>query len=242
MEAMENRHFVVYGLSSSESPDVIRYVGITSGPLQKRISHHRNYPKKHRNKRASWVGSILSNGFDLSVVVLDSVIGGDEAKRKEIEYIKLFKAVGAKLVNGTSGGDGVRDYKPTPETIERMCQAKRKNPCMYWLGKKRVIPGFQAKFGHAVSEETKRKISEAHTGKKLSESHRRKISEVQKGKLRPSKKISFLVEDCSTGQKKIIVGYDGLKKEYGFRRFGVLQYFYRNQKGPFLKKYIIEKI
>ena len=36
--------------------------------------------------------------------------------------------------------------------------------------------------GKKVSEETKKKISEAHKGKKLSEEHRKKMSEVHKGK------------------------------------------------------------
>jgi len=38
-----------------------------------------------------------------------------------------------------------------------------------------------AKFGHIVTEETRKKMSEAHKGKKLSEEHKRKISNALKG-------------------------------------------------------------
>ena len=53
---------------------------------------------------------------------------------------------------------------PTEETKQKMREAKLRNPTRYWLGKKR-------------SEETNKKISNAHLGKKLSEETKRKMSE-----------------------------------------------------------------
>lgn len=46
--------------------------------------------------------------------------------------------------------------------------------------------------GKILSEETRRKISEAHKGKNLSEEHRRKMSEAKKGK----KRMPFSEEHC----------------------------------------------
>ena len=55
-----------------------------------------------------------------------------------------------------------------------------KNP---WFGKKRpdVIAAMRAALPKNVSEETRRKQSEAKKGKTLSEAHRHKLSEAHKG-------------------------------------------------------------
>ncbi len=87
------------------------------------------------------------------------------------------------------------------ETIEKIRQAKLKNPVRYWLGKKRPDmserqmgennpvnqKGVKEKIskankGKSVSEETKRKISDAVVGKKKSKQHCENISKGKKGK------------------------------------------------------------
>lgn len=45
------------------------------------------------------------------------------------------------------------------------------------------------KFGHIVTEETRKKISKAFTGKKFTEEHKNKISLANKGKVRKSESI-----------------------------------------------------
>lgn len=238
---MSDVNYFVYGLSSSESPEVIRYIGITAN-LHRRLSSHRCDSRKKMNKRAAWIKSVLNGGHELLATVLEEVIGIERANEKEVFYIKFFKAMGARLVNGTIGGDGVVGAALSDEAKKRMSQAKLKNPTRYWLGKKRgKIPGTGAKVGHLVSESTRRKISESHTGKKMSDSARRSISEAQRGRKRPDRKIKLTVTDFDTGDVCEVVGYDSLVSIYGFKRFSVLQYFYRNQKGLFLGRYKIEK-
>lgn len=81
----------------------------------------------------------------------------------------------------------------TAETLEKMRQAKKKNPTNYWLGKKRPkfseetrkkmsqgmlgnknSLGNKNRLGKKASEETKRKISIAGKGRKLTREHIRK--------------------------------------------------------------------
>lgn len=170
-------NYTVYGLASSENGELIRYVGITTKKLNVRLNEHRNYCKKNFNKRGNWIGKVIRGGNKLVLVILESELTREEAIVKERHYIKLFKSFGADLVNGTSGGDGVRDYTPTAEARERMRQAKL-GSAGYWAGKKRgKIPGFGGGIkGRPRSEETKKKLSVAHTGKIIPQEQRDKMS------------------------------------------------------------------
>ena len=59
--------------------------------------------------------------------------------------------------------------------------------------------------GCCMSEETKRKLSVAHTGKKLSEEHKRKISEANNGKIR-SDEIKRKLSESKIGKNNPMFG------------------------------------
>jgi hypothetical protein len=72
----------------------------------------------------------------------------------------------------------------TPEMRERARQAKLTNPVRYWLGKKRpdIAEALRnANRGKVLSEETKRRISDALKGHDVPLAIRKKIAESQKG-------------------------------------------------------------
>lgn len=66
------------------------------------------------------------------------------------------------------------------------------------------------------SEETKRKISEAHKGKKMSEEHRRKLSEVRKGKPTGSKGKHWKLSEET--KRKISEANKGKKRSEEWKR------------------------
>ena len=82
----------------------------------------------------------------------------------EVAYIKKFNTVRPNGFNLTSGGEGCLGYKHTEESRLKMSKIQKR----------------RKRSPHSL--ETRRNISEAHTGKKKSPEHIRKISEAKKGK------------------------------------------------------------
>lgn len=85
-----------------------------------------NHDYRHRNKH--WVA--IFNKTEIEVEILFENISYDQAKQKEIEFIKLYgrSIDGGILANLTKGGDGVLGFK-NPKLAER-------NKTGVWKGKK----------------------------------------------------------------------------------------------------------
>ena len=118
---MEDKKYKLYSLSDDTG---IRYIGITKQKLSSRVSGHmasckqafKN--KKSRHHRHCWVKSLLDKNQVPIVHLLNSFNTSEEVKQAEIETIDEYKKLGYNLVNATSGGDGIRDYKFTEEYLE----------------------------------------------------------------------------------------------------------------------------
>ena len=95
-----------------------------------------------------------------------------EALDHEVLLISCFKDMGYKLTNLTNGGEGSTGYKHTQESIDKIAKIKTDNPNRYWLGKPRPqetkdnISKALMGVGRPHTEESKKKLSLAHTGKK----------------------------------------------------------------------------
>lgn len=145
--------FYIYGLSSSQNPDLIRYIGYSVNINDRLNEHLRDINRSfvHTHKKF-WLKKEINNGNNILTTILDEAISMEDAKNKEINYLKLFKSLGAKLVNGTQGGDGVK----ATEEVKRKISEKTK--------------------GRNISEDVRNKISASHKGKKLSFAHKQKIN------------------------------------------------------------------
>jgi len=160
--------FKIYGLKEGDS---IRYIGQTKFNIYKRYREHLKESKPcYKN---SWIKSLLANGLIPKIELIDECYTREEANKKEIHYIKLFKSFGAKLVNSTIGGVApMKDKKHSKEHKERL-KILMKGEGNPFFGKKHL-------------EETKKRFSETrkgkpsnHKGKKHSKDTCKKLSEIR---------------------------------------------------------------
>lgn len=112
----------IYGLKDPRTGE-IRYVGKANNP-QRRLTYHlcdsQLSPKTHRNY---WLRSLRAIGLKPSLVILETLAHGECWKSAEKRWIRHFLDAGAKLTNGTEGGDGL--HNPTDE-VRLKCGASRK--------------------------------------------------------------------------------------------------------------------
>jgi hypothetical protein len=131
---------------------------------------YRKNQKYGRNKE--WKETVSKYGYYIEVVLEN--LTNDEANIKEIEFIKNLRNKNIHLVNKTSGGGSGSNIIFTEEHRENISKSMK--------GKK------SHRKGKKLSDEHKRKISEANKGKTpnkgktFSDEHRAKLSNSHKNK------------------------------------------------------------
>lgn len=102
--------YSVYGLKVQNS-DEIRYIGITKKKPETRLKEHyhkltsnikANRPLTHKER---WL--LKNKGLIVVELIENEIITKKQVLEKEIQYIKIFKSLGARLVNSTIGGEGI---------------------------------------------------------------------------------------------------------------------------------------
>ena len=116
------RSWEIYALKDPETQEV-RYIGWTAKGTARRLSNHisealTSPPVTHKRR---WILSLLKKGVRPATEVLESGFG-NSWEEAECRWIAIFKSRGARLVNGTAGGQGGFD-RGTPE--ERSASAKK---------------------------------------------------------------------------------------------------------------------
>jgi hypothetical protein len=110
--------YKLYSLSDSSG---IRYIGITKQCVRSRLSGHiascrqAFKSKKSRHHRHCWIKSLLDKDIKPVITLLAEYKTVEEVKQAEILAIKSYP----NLVNATAGGDGIREYKHTEETMAK---------------------------------------------------------------------------------------------------------------------------
>lgn len=151
----------VYGLKASDIGG-IRYVGQTKKSLSWRLKYHLVDAKRFPNRRISkWINSVAKRGASIVTFVLAENAIENQA---EIKLIEWYKRSGIKLVNGTNGGEGVAGHIPSHEVRKKLSILQR---------------------ARRLSNETKAKISAAHTGMIRPEGTGEKIAATKRGKKCP---------------------------------------------------------
>lgn len=118
----------IYGLLDPDTLE-IRYVGKTSHPKTRLRDHCLPSQLRIKTKKNSWIKSI---GCKPGFIILEHTTK-EQACEREMHWIKELKALGARLTNGTEGGDGHKDGAPLSEiTKQRISQALKGKRTPEW--------------------------------------------------------------------------------------------------------------
>lgn len=111
-----NNIFKVYALVNEESE--IKYIGITSKELDKRLNQHVNTSLKKVSsltKKEAWIVGQFNKNKSIGIILLEDDLTKDEAIELEISYISQYGL--ENLTNCTLGGEGIFGYKYSPKQI-----------------------------------------------------------------------------------------------------------------------------
>lgn len=115
----------------------VKYVGKSNNPQRRFWQHCSIFLKNHKS---NWIKSLIKKNKKPILKIIDRVLIS-EWEIWEKFWINIFKSKGYKLVNGTDGGKCASKSKKVAKKIS------------------------DSKKGYKHTEETKKKISEARTGK-----------------------------------------------------------------------------
>ena len=170
------KSFIIYGLVDPRTGQ-LRYIGKSSSGMKRPRRHFyedaRLLPHLHVSR---WIRQLQSQGLTYQIVVFQELPDAEGLSEAEIGWIAYFRKVGCPLTNLTDGGDGMSGFRHTDATRAKMSEAAKNRGEAYALNMSKV------QMGHIVSPETARKISLSK--KALSDESRRNISNAQKGKKR----------------------------------------------------------
>lgn len=159
--------YLIYGLVDPWT-NQLRYIGKSQSGLRRPRQHSMpTYLKRDRTHKANWIRQLLARGRRPDVVVIQEFQDPTILCLAEIHWIAYFKQIGCLLTNQCQGGEGFTG-KHSEETRRKMSLAHRgpRDP------------------------EIGRKISATKKGKPVSEEHKRKISEAMKAKgIRPAPEV-----------------------------------------------------
>jgi hypothetical protein len=139
------------------------YIGKGSGN-RSHVKHHTSMPTDHNN-----------------IIFIKTGLSEQQALDLEIELINHYERKDLNtgiLHNRTNGGEGISN--PSFETREKMSHAKRNESPETRL--KRSIAA-KNRIRTSLSEETKKRISEANKGRKRTNSSKEKMSNCKKGQV-----------------------------------------------------------
>ena len=166
----------------------IRYVGYSRDP-RRRLQAHLNSDnlRKHTHK-SHWILSLIALGLKPVMEIVYVVDTIDAAKLAEIALIASLKAGGAKLTNGTAGGDGQNGAVFSDEHRAKLRAARMGRPSpakgYRFTDEQRATLSAATKGhrGRVFTEAQRQHLANLKCGKPLSDKHRRRISLAGKGK------------------------------------------------------------
>lgn len=147
------RSVSIYTLTESDTGR-IRYVGITTKPLQIRRGQHLKEARSGKQRRKDkWLRAVLARGAEPLIEQIDEADEDSWAVAETSWIIYLRDYVGLDLVNGTDGGQGV--VNPSAEERARRAEVSRRT----FTGRPSPLRG------RTMPEEQRVKIKQSMSGK-----------------------------------------------------------------------------
>lgn len=177
---------VIYTLTCPDTL-LVRYVGKTFNPKD-RFFRHNSIDNRDKSKRALWIRGLIGKNKKPIIDIIDDC---DEFnwEEKEIAYIKLYKSIGARLLNMTKGGEqGALNYVLTETQSEKLSKALKgksktkehtENAKNARIESLKLNPELRKKLAE-VSANTLRNMTEEQKTKSL---NRRKLAFAKKNKI-----------------------------------------------------------
>ena len=168
----------IYTLTDPKSKH-IRYVGMTSQTLNRRLSRHVTDLIKKKTHKDCWIFGLKQKNLSPIIEVID-IVNEDKWQFWEQHYISLFKSWGFNLVNHTFGGEGVFGLKPWNKGLKG---SVKPNKTSIKMGQ-RLSPKTEFKKGQRLSPETefKKNTIPWNIGLEWSDLVKEKMSRAKLGK------------------------------------------------------------
>jgi len=105
--------------------ELVRYVGVSFN-IKARFNHHISSSKKNKTYSANWIRSLKSQN---KIPIMEVIDDCDEFnwEEKEINYILMYKAMGALLTNHSKGGQSSPINRQHTDEIKKHISEKLKN-------------------------------------------------------------------------------------------------------------------
>lgn len=165
-------------------PNNKQYVGMTTRSVESRIKDHmKKVNSKNPDNLRVVHKTIKKYGIDnccIDIVFYSN--DKDVLLSEEIRLIAYKKEIGIELYNMTFGGDGLNGYIHTDADRKKLSQSLKGR--VFSESHKQKLSessiGNKRNLGKKLSEEAKRKISNAHKGMKHTNETKKKLSEIGK--------------------------------------------------------------
>lgn len=168
----------IYGLHDPLTGE-LRYIGKTKKPLQERLVGHAweaKQPRLSHIPKNRWFAKIVASGYfpEARIIMVVPEACWQIYERLTIGFYR--KLHGRRLLNVTSGGEGLSDFTHSAETREKLRRAN--------LGKKN--PPRTPEQRAAISAASKGVPKPWQIGRKASEETKAKMSATRKGRIVPA--------------------------------------------------------
>lgn len=102
---------------------LLRYVGITTKTLHKRLVEHCKYSRNAAKQahRDRWIRQLLDANLRPVILLIEETFDNE----RECFWISHYRTAGLNLVNRTDGGEGVHGILRDEEVRKRMSEARR---------------------------------------------------------------------------------------------------------------------
>lgn len=207
----------------------IRYVGITSESLDRRLTNHCSAAKRNPTRPVcAWINHLAADQMVPLIEALEEVSSGEEAYAREVHWISTLRAEGKPILNCTDGGLGWAGHTHSPEARRKISKANRGKPISAQQRQRQSM----AMTGRKLTEDHKAKVSIAAKGRKISDMTCARMSEARTGVPSPKTSGALNGRAILTPEQAELIrsGAWGLTEAMGATGISKTQ-FYRVKKG-----------